>query len=118
MDTRKWDYKHQVLATNKVPPWRVILWVKAMEVIMQARPKAVMRLLTGRDPAFLHAMRWYTSMGRRVWFHEIGEYLFGTRQEKNGPSVGEFWGRSLHAHEEALAKKKKKVFPINIKASS
>ena len=25
-DTAKWDYKHQVLATTRVPPWRVLLW--------------------------------------------------------------------------------------------
>jgi len=115
-DTRKWDYKHQVLATNKVPPWRVILWVKTMEVIMQARPKAIWRILSGRDPAFAHAMRWYTRMGRRVWFHEIAEYLFKTRQIRNGPTLAKFWGASLHENEEALTKKKKKV--IAIKAGS
>ena len=32
-DTRKWDYKHQVLATKKIPPWRIFLWVKSMEVL-------------------------------------------------------------------------------------
>ena len=36
-DQSKWDYKHQVLATRHVPAWRVILWVKLIEVIMQMR---------------------------------------------------------------------------------
>lgn len=40
-DQTKWDYKHQVLATRHVPPWRVFLWVKAIEFVMQVRPKAL-----------------------------------------------------------------------------
>ncbi len=27
-DQRRWDYKHQVLATRHMPPWRVLLWFK------------------------------------------------------------------------------------------
>lgn len=46
MDQSKWDYKHQVLATRHVPPWRVFVWVKAIEFIVQSRPKALLRLFT------------------------------------------------------------------------
>ena len=35
-DTRLWDYKHQVLATRHVPPWRVLLWVKFIETVHAA----------------------------------------------------------------------------------
>lgn len=28
MDRRKWDYKHQVLATRHMSPWRVLVWFK------------------------------------------------------------------------------------------
>ena len=38
-DTRRWDYKHQVLATPGVPAWRVFFWFKTIEVLMQIRPK-------------------------------------------------------------------------------
>jgi radical SAM superfamily enzyme YgiQ (UPF0313 family) len=31
-DRRRWDYKHQVLATRYVPPWRVLLWFKFTEM--------------------------------------------------------------------------------------
>ncbi len=41
LDTANWDYKHQVLASARVPPWRIFLWVKAIEAIMQLRPKAL-----------------------------------------------------------------------------
>jgi anaerobic magnesium-protoporphyrin IX monomethyl ester cyclase len=33
-DIRKWDYKRQVLATQNVPAWRVLLWVKFIETVM------------------------------------------------------------------------------------
>jgi anaerobic magnesium-protoporphyrin IX monomethyl ester cyclase len=113
-DTTKWDYKHQVLATKKVPPWRLLLWFKAMEVIMQARPRAILRMLVGRDKAYLHAMRWYTKIGRRVWLHEIAEFVFRTKRLKNGPTLEEFWGGSLHHNEEALAKRVDQYRPIKV----
>jgi anaerobic magnesium-protoporphyrin IX monomethyl ester cyclase len=93
LDQRRWDYKHQVLAARRVPPWRVILWVKLIELLVQARPRAVWRtFLNRRDPAARHGMRWYTRMGRRVWFHEWRNFLFRDRRTKAGPMLAEFWG--------------------------
>lgn len=39
-DQRRWDYRHQVLAT-RIPPWRVFLWMKLTEAILQLRPRAL-----------------------------------------------------------------------------
>ena len=72
-DRRRWDYKHQVLATRHMPPWRVLLWFKFTEMVVQCRPKALWRVLFHPDRGLRHAMRWYTQMGRRVWPHEILE---------------------------------------------
>ncbi|MEK6664378.1 MAG: magnesium-protoporphyrin IX monomethyl ester anaerobic oxidative cyclase [Pseudomonadota bacterium] len=107
LDTAKWDYKHQVLATKKVPPWRVLLWFKMIEVTMQLRPRAILRVLKHRDADFLHGMRWYYKMGRRVWFHELFEFLFGSKRVKHGPTLSEFMGDSLHEQEEAHSKQRK-----------
>lgn len=104
-DPRLWDYKHQVLATTRVPPWRVFLWFKTIEVIMQLRPKALLRTLLAGDADFLHGMRWYVAVGRRVWFHEIFDFL-NTRRLKNGPTLREFLGESLSQNEYALSKKR------------
>jgi len=111
-DATKWDYKHQVLATKRVPPWRVLLWVKAMEVVMQMRPRALLRSLIGPDKDVLHAMRWYVKMGRRVWFREIAHFLFEDKRVGNGPTLEQFWGVSLHESEEAMAAPSKRVLPI------
>ena len=101
-DRRKWDYKHQVLATRHMPPWRVLLWFKFTEVVIQARPKALYRIFLQPDADLRHAMQWYTRMGRRVWFHEILGFLRDPLLRK-GPSVAEFWGAPQDAEEDALA---------------
>lgn len=115
-DTRKWDYKHQVLATKKVSPWRIFMWVKTMEVILQMRPKAIYRNLFSRDRDVAYAMRWYTKMGRRVWFREVFDFIFKDKRVKNGPSLESFLGKSLHERENAMAKSKfrRKVTAIKV----
>ena len=77
MDQSKWDYKHQVLATRHVPAWRVLMWVKLIEVVMQMRPRALRRVLWHWDRKIWHAQRWYYRMGRRVWFHEMWKFFMG-----------------------------------------
>ena len=90
---------------------------------MQLRPRAILRVLTHRDPDFLHGMRWYYKMGRRVWFHELFEFLFTSKRVKNGPTLREFMGKSLHEQEDAHSKKRKVSIqriqmPIAIQPSS
>jgi anaerobic magnesium-protoporphyrin IX monomethyl ester cyclase len=108
----KWDYKHQVLATRRVPPWRLFLWVKSIEVIMQMRPKAIMRVLFGKDRHVRHGMRWYTRMGRRVWLHEIAEFIFSKRLKDSTLTLRSFWGASLAHGEESMVKRKRPTVPI------
>jgi anaerobic magnesium-protoporphyrin IX monomethyl ester cyclase len=103
-ETRRWDYKHQVLSAHGLPPWRVFLWFKCIEVLMQARPKAIARTLFHRDGDYRHAMRWYTRIGRRVWVHEVFEFIFRTRLLRHGPMLRDFMGDTLAAREYALAK--------------
>ena len=101
LDRSKWDYKHQVLATRHMSPWRVLVWFKLTEVILQARPKALYRTYLQRDPGLRHAMRWYSQMGRRVWPYEIINFLRDPLT-RNGPSVAKFWGAPQDAEEESM----------------
>jgi anaerobic magnesium-protoporphyrin IX monomethyl ester cyclase len=93
-DQRRWDYKHQILAAQHIPPWRVNLWVKLIELLVQARPRAIWRVLFGYDRASRHGMRRYARMGRRVWFHEWRNFFFRDRwtRTRSGPTLAEFWG--------------------------
>jgi anaerobic magnesium-protoporphyrin IX monomethyl ester cyclase len=91
-DKRKWDYKHQVLATRYMPPWRVLMWVKIIEAVMQLRPRSLRRVIAHHDLPIRDAMRWYYRIGRRVWPYEIWNFLFRDHYQRNGPTLAEFWG--------------------------
>lgn len=101
-DIRNWDYKHQVLKMRHFSPMLLVLVVKAIEVAVQARPKALGRILLHRDPAQRHSMRWYTKMGRRVWFRELFEALFRRKLLRHGPTLQSFWGAPQDGEEESM----------------
>ena len=90
-DQRKWDYKHQVISTQYLKPWLVILYVKLIELILQSRPRALKRLLFHKEARLRSAMRWYTRIGRRVWFHELYQFFFVTKLTKNKIKMSDFW---------------------------
>jgi anaerobic magnesium-protoporphyrin IX monomethyl ester cyclase len=101
-DRRRWDYKHQVLATRHMPPWRVLLWFKFTEMVLQCRPKALFRTYLHPDRRLRQAMQWYSRMGRRVWPYEISKF-FREPLVTHGPSVAEFWGAPQDPQEQAMA---------------
>lgn len=103
MDRTKWDYKHQVLGMAHMPPWRLFLWVKAIEAIMQLRPRALRRLLWNKEPKIRHAIRWYYRMGRRVWIREVVGFLFHDRTRASGLQVRAAFGEAQAQEEEAMA---------------
>lgn len=91
LDQKKWDYKHQIMATKSLKPWQVILYVKCIEVIMQSRPKAIMRLLFHPEKKIRKAMMWYTKIGKRVWIHEIMQFIWNDKHESKKISLQQFW---------------------------
>ncbi|TPJ74268.1 magnesium-protoporphyrin IX monomethyl ester anaerobic oxidative cyclase [Mesorhizobium sp. B2-7-1] len=101
-DVRLWDYKHQVLAMTRLKPWMLFFAVKLIEVAAQSRPKALARILFHPDPEQRHSMRWYTRMGRRVWFREVWGFLARDARVTDGPTLAEFWGAPQDAEEESM----------------
>jgi anaerobic magnesium-protoporphyrin IX monomethyl ester cyclase len=91
-DKRKWDYKHQVLATRHMPAWTVLLWVKFIEAVMQLRPRSLKRVLAHHDLPIRDAMKWYYRIGRRVWPHEIWNFILRDRPKQSNLTLSEFWG--------------------------
>jgi anaerobic magnesium-protoporphyrin IX monomethyl ester cyclase len=96
-DLSRWDYKHQVLESRNVPNWRVLLWVKVIEAVSQLRPKSLFRLLAHPDRGFRAAMRWYYSIGRRVWPYELWHWLFLDCRTRRGPRLAAFQNGGLGA---------------------
>lgn len=101
-DVRLWDYKHQVLHMTRLKPWMLFFAVKLIEMAVQSRPKALARILFHPDPEQRHSMRWYTKMGRRVWFREIWGFLASDGRVSDGPTLAEFWGAPQDAEEESM----------------
>jgi len=90
-DQRKWDYKHQVIAIKNMHPALVIWCVKLLELFVQMRPQSVKRLLFHREARLRSAMRWYTNIGRRVWFWELYQFFFVTKLTKEKITLEKFW---------------------------
>ncbi|MBZ9868614.1 magnesium-protoporphyrin IX monomethyl ester anaerobic oxidative cyclase [Mesorhizobium sp. CA15] len=114
-DVRLWDYKHQVLHMTRLEPWMLFFAVKLIEVAVQSRPKALARILFHPDPEQRHSMRWYTKMGRRVWFREVWGFLVRDGRITDGPTLAEFWGAPQDAEEESMIvgrQPRKSVAPV------
>ena len=113
LDQKRWDYKHQVLASRHMPAWRSFLWVKLIEVLAQTRPRALFRTYLHPDRAARHGMRWYARIGRRVWLHEVWTFLTRDTRITNGPTLQEFWGAPQDAEQEALSPRRAAVSLID-----
>ncbi len=91
LDQSLWDYKHQIMETPNLKPWKVILMVKFIEVAMQLRPKAIKRWLFHRDKRLRKAMFWYNNIGKRVWVFELYQFFFKNKRTKQPIPIREFW---------------------------
>lgn len=111
-DQRRWDYKHQVLANERLPAFVTFFTIKLLEVAMQARPRALMRTYLNRDLAAHHGMRWYARIGRRVWLHEIWCFLVRDRRVRNGPTLAQRFGSPLDGEENALVTAERSRVPL------
>jgi anaerobic magnesium-protoporphyrin IX monomethyl ester cyclase len=103
-DLRHWDYRHQVLATPHVPPWRVFLWLKLTELAVQLRPRALWRLLQLPDRRARSVLRWHYAVARRVFVREIRDFLLRDRRRADGPRLNAFWGSPPDFGEAALSR--------------
>jgi len=81
-DQKKWDYRHQVLGTRNLKPWRILLLVKLTELAIHLRPRALWRLMNYSDPAQRRAYRWCFRNAGNVWLHEIFDALSQPRPSR------------------------------------
>lgn len=101
-DLTEWDYRHQVLSTRRVPPWRLFLWVKATEAIVSLRPKAMLRLLRHPDRAIRKSLRWCLRYSGQVWFEEILDFCFREKRLRDPQPLREARGAPEPQKEYAL----------------
>ena len=101
-DQRYWDYKHQVMEVRGMAPWRVLLWVRFIELVLQIRPKSLWRTFLHPDPEIRYAMRWYMRLGSRVVRREIWSFIFREKRTAAGPTVAEYLRRDVPMKELAM----------------
>jgi anaerobic magnesium-protoporphyrin IX monomethyl ester cyclase len=83
-DLDKWSYRNQVLATRYLKPFELFLSVKLTEILFHVRPRALKRLLLGKDKRYLQIMRHSMWIGMKVVLAEIIEFLFQTEFSAQG----------------------------------
>ncbi len=106
----KWDYKHQIIETANLKPWQVILYVKLIEVIMQAGPKAIFRRLFLNEKRLRKAMAWYNRIGKRVWFYELFEFLFKNTKVRKSIKITETRNKKITNYQIFTKQKTHEVF--------
>jgi len=84
IDQDKWSYRNQVIATRYLPPIGLFLGVKLTEALFHLRPKALKRLLIGKDKNYLQIMRHSMWVGIKVILAEIFEFFFETKFSPRG----------------------------------
>ncbi len=103
-DLSKWDYRHQVLSTRRMPPWRIFFWVKLTEALVSLRPKALRRVLLHPDRSVRRALRWCFWRSGLVWLDEIIDFLFRDRRLPRPVPLTEVRGRPEPEKEYVLAR--------------
>jgi hypothetical protein len=72
------------LSTRYLKPFELFLGVKLTEALFHLRPKALKRLLIGKDKHYLQIMRHSMGVGIKVILAEIYEFLFETKFSPQG----------------------------------
>jgi anaerobic magnesium-protoporphyrin IX monomethyl ester cyclase len=91
-DRAKWDYRHQLLAVRGLRPWQVFTLVKLMEVMVQARPRALARMLFHRDREIRKHLRWCFRKAGAVWLREIMAFVRFRRHAERPHTLAQWFG--------------------------
>jgi anaerobic magnesium-protoporphyrin IX monomethyl ester cyclase len=83
-DLAKWTYRNQVIANPYFKPVELFFGVKLTEAIFHLRPRAILRLITGKDKRYLKIMRRSIWAGVRVILAEIYEFFWKTKFSPQG----------------------------------
>ena len=78
-DQSYWTYRNQVIDTPHLSPWHLFFSIKLTEALFHLRPKALWRMVFGRDRRYRKVLRAYLTTGTRVVLAELAEFLFKTR---------------------------------------
>lgn len=104
-DLADWDYRHQVLSTPHLPPWRVLAWVKLTEALAHLGPRGLWRVLAHPDRRLRRALRWCYARAARVWLDEIWRFAWRDRRLARPVPLAEARGAPVPEAEYAMVRK-------------
>ena len=82
----KWDYRHQILAQQKLSPWKVFLGAKLIEVFVHARLGKLWSILRTRDRFLRKQLIWCLLHTTAVYWAEVLLWK-ATRSPKKSSSI-------------------------------
>ena len=103
-DLSRWDYRHQVLATEYLRPWQLFAAVKLLELAFHLRPRRLRRLLF-QDGFSRSQSFWNLGHTGAVWGAEIGDFILRRASRRGKRTLSEFYGGAAigpSRHEERL----------------
>jgi anaerobic magnesium-protoporphyrin IX monomethyl ester cyclase len=106
-EERDRDYFHGLRQLLSYDPdqisWRVFLWLKLTEAILQLRPRALGRVMAHRDNGIRKSLRWCYTVGGRAWLFEVRSFFQRGCDLGVGMTLERFWGAGNDIDEEAHA---------------
>ncbi len=94
-DRSRWDYRHQLLSSRYLSPWRMFALVKLMELVIHARPRALWRVLAHPDRELRGHLRWCFRNSFRVWRAELAEFLWDMPRPARPMTLEQFWSPQI-----------------------
>jgi anaerobic magnesium-protoporphyrin IX monomethyl ester cyclase len=91
-DLARWDYRHQVIANGRLPPWQIFFAVKLLELRFHLRPRRLLSMLRDRDPSRRRQHLWCLKHEALVFLAETFEFLRRTTRRVPRRTVREFLG--------------------------
>jgi anaerobic magnesium-protoporphyrin IX monomethyl ester cyclase len=70
-DVGKWDYRHQILAQQKLSPWKIFLGAKLIEAFVHARPGKLWSILRTQDRFLRKQLIWCFLHTTAVYWAEV-----------------------------------------------
>jgi anaerobic magnesium-protoporphyrin IX monomethyl ester cyclase len=99
----RWDYRHQVLAMDRLKPWQLFTLVKILELTFHLRPRRILRLLT-QSKFSRQQFLWGLAHTGGVYFGEIQSFLQHRHTRRGTQTLAERYAKNLgpHRHAERL----------------
>jgi anaerobic magnesium-protoporphyrin IX monomethyl ester cyclase len=94
-DQSKWDYRHQVLAQERLHPWQLFLAMKWLELCFHLSPRRFLSIVRAGGRGRRRQQFWVFRHIALVWIAELVEFFFRTSFAKSSVTLTEQDARDI-----------------------